>query len=211
MARGLQGREARPPRRTPLAVTLDTLQLAGVRPGLWPQSSPSVACLLCLPMALAHLCHSPYHQPPPDWTVDTCRGAAEPGSWMHPQHCGRIYHCPWCPQAGHCPPDHPSASEALRAAGRGTAGGGEANGPQEPAGRLAEASPPRLPGPGVSKREHAGLDVQGGAGPIDLEVHGEAREAVMSASSLKRPMRAGAGVGLGCEALSVHPAGAVEP
>ena len=90
-------------------------------------------------------------------------------------------------------------------------GGGAANSPQEPASCLAAASPPRLPSSGVSTREHAGLGVQGGARPIEPEAHGEAGEAVMSGRSLKRPVRAGAGVRLGCEALSVRPAGAAEP
>lgn len=71
----MQRREAGPPKDTASNHALDTLQLAGVRPGLWPRSSPSVACLVCVPAAPAHSCHSPYHCPPPDWTANVCRGA----------------------------------------------------------------------------------------------------------------------------------------
>lgn len=72
---GLAEKGGQAPRRTPLAVILDTLRMAGVRPRLWPRSSPGVACLLYMPTAPAHSCHTPYHWPPPDWTAGTCRGA----------------------------------------------------------------------------------------------------------------------------------------
>ena len=72
---GLAEKGSQAPRRTPLAVTLDSLRMAGIRPGLWSPSSPGVAYLLYMPTGPAHSRHTPYHRPPPDWMADTCRGA----------------------------------------------------------------------------------------------------------------------------------------